>query len=122
MSNTTRETPEALEVSESEKEIEKETIERKIKWIGTTTDFIELGYALYETKAAICIGQRQSKDLFIKNLGNYFGVKNIDKHASKHSKHISNKTVGRFLHYLYQKYVNYVNRLHNKDGIKSPKP
>lgn len=91
---------------------------RKLQWTGTTTDFLELFYALYESRQIKCIGPKHSKKIYMESLGEYFGIAHIDTHSSKHSKHISQNSFGDFLKKLYYLYIEYVRNLHDKNGLK----
>jgi hypothetical protein len=89
---------------------------RRVKWVGKVNDFVELAYALYETGAVECIGPKQSKEIYIHNLANFFGISNIHNHKTLHSHKLGKPIEEHFPYKMEKNYENYQENLIEKES------
>jgi hypothetical protein len=90
---------------------------RELAWAIDKTAFIELAYALYETRAIQIIGNKKSKKFYIEKLAEMFGIDDIHNHAIIHSKKLSKPIESHFPFILHKIYERYINNLLEKDSI-----
>ncbi len=91
--------------------------QREVQWTSGKTAFVEFAYALYETHAVSCLGDQQSKQTFIHNMAEFFGISDIHTHHILHSKSLYKPIENHFPYKMEKTYEQYQEKLLEKGSL-----